>query len=84
MRGDKLFSRAAIIDLTDDARSRWRDRWCVVSLSSLHAFRSPLLAAVVRRGDRSVLHRACRQQAGARLAADCSQYCEAAGTLKQR
>jgi hypothetical protein len=29
-----------------------------------------------------VFHRARQQRAGARLAADCSQYCEAARTLK--
>ena len=46
MRGDELFSHAAIIDLTDDASSRRRDRWCVVPLSSLYAFRSQFPAVV--------------------------------------
>jgi hypothetical protein len=50
MRGDESFSRAAIIDLTDDASRA--DVTAGVSLSSLHAFRSPLAAAVDCRGNR--------------------------------
>ena len=40
---------------------------CILLLLSLHAVSAPLPAALVRRGDRRLLHRSRRQRAGARL-----------------
>jgi hypothetical protein len=66
MRGDESFSHAAIIDLTDDASRAGVTAGvlCRYHRSVPSARRFPHRG---RRGNRSVLHRARRHQAGAGL-----------------